>query len=163
VSHDPDRTNREALDAIGRFISASRHSLAKQLVVLRKGAALTQEELAERTGFSRSTVANAEGGHKRASREFWQAADKELRARGVLLAKHKDLEEAMRRYGEHAADEAERTLIAERTDRDQHLAYQPNDATLSAVIGAGLRISTAVLDLLSAVGGGIESGSDPTD
>jgi diguanylate cyclase (GGDEF)-like protein len=66
-------------------IADMRRELGEQLSNWRKRASMTQQELAKITGFSRSTVANAETGQGGAA-AFWAAADRAVRAAGSLAA-----------------------------------------------------------------------------
>jgi transcriptional regulator with XRE-family HTH domain len=61
-----------------------RRELGRQLAALRRCAGLTQEGLAELTGFSRSTVSVAEIGRQSHALGFWEACDKALDTGGVL-------------------------------------------------------------------------------
>jgi transcriptional regulator with XRE-family HTH domain len=149
MSLEPDPTGDPAA-AAARFIETTRELLARQLTALREAAGLTQDQLADRLGFSRSTIANAEGGHRKASAEFWQRADEVLRAGGALSARHQQLQDATRRH-------------AKLLDRTTHAPlYLPaNPADPDALTGAGLNISAAVLDLLSALRDSVERSAGP--
>jgi hypothetical protein len=72
-------------------IDAALADLGHQLADRRKAAGLTQGQLAARTPFKRSTVANAETGARRSAR-FWQAMDRELAADGVFIKAHAAIE-----------------------------------------------------------------------
>jgi DNA-binding XRE family transcriptional regulator len=142
---DPARTD-DPIEAVARFIAAISKVQAAQLRALREDAGLTQDQLARHVDFSRSTVANAEGGNLKASAEFWQRADKVLNGKGVLVARYAEMQEAVRRHAE---------LLVRRSDA-QHEADLPDGASAAefgqdTITGAGLRISAAVLDLLTAV------------
>jgi transcriptional regulator with XRE-family HTH domain len=52
----------------------------------RLAAGLSQQQLGELVGFSRSTVANVEIGRQSVTRDFWKLADQVLRAGGSVLA-----------------------------------------------------------------------------
>jgi tetratricopeptide (TPR) repeat protein len=62
----------------------ARRELGVQLAVLRDAARLTQEELARRVGYVRSTVGNVETGRQRVPRRFWIQCDQILATSGVL-------------------------------------------------------------------------------
>jgi len=79
--------------------------LGQQLAALRRGAGLTQENLAALTTFSRSTVSVAEIGHQPQSRRFWAACDKALDSGGVLAAGFDQIN-AVREAEERAAARA---------------------------------------------------------
>jgi transcriptional regulator with XRE-family HTH domain len=64
-----------------------RRELGQRLAGLRRAAGYTQVQLAARTGYSRSTVSNAEIGHPDVARVFWASCDKALRTgRALTLA-----------------------------------------------------------------------------
>ncbi|MGC5054595.1 helix-turn-helix domain-containing protein [Micromonospora sp. DT48] len=67
-------------------IREARRRLGQQLAALRKAAGHTQHSLAPLTLYGRSTVANAETGHQRPDRTFWQTCDEILRTDGILAA-----------------------------------------------------------------------------
>ncbi len=62
----------------------ARSELGAELAAYRRAARLSQTQLAERTEFSRSTVANVETGRQHVPRTFWERADQALRTGGVL-------------------------------------------------------------------------------
>ena len=66
-------------------VSLARRALGRQLAGYRSAAGLSQHQLAPRTHYSRSTIANAEVGRQNAPRAFWQRADEVLGADGALL------------------------------------------------------------------------------
>jgi len=156
---DPAKPD-DPLEAISRFITAASKAQAAQLKALRDEAGLTQEQLARRVDFSRSTVANAEGGHLKASGGFWQRADKVLNGNGVLVARYREMQDAIRRHTELLVRRVEHQHEADVQDwhersRRAQLALspppdetRPADAPHDSITGAGLRISAAVLDLL---------------
>jgi transcriptional regulator with XRE-family HTH domain len=88
-------------------IANARCVLGTQLAACRHAAGLTQVELAEQTGFSRSAIANAETGRQGISRDFWDSADKAVSAGGSLLTAFDKLEEAARQARARAAQPAE--------------------------------------------------------
>lgn len=71
----PSPLAKEALIALGR-----------QLATLRNKAGYSQWEFAPLTGFSRSTLSDAELGRHWQSRDFWISADTALKRDGQLLA-----------------------------------------------------------------------------
>jgi transcriptional regulator with XRE-family HTH domain len=144
MSLEPEPTDDPAA-AAARFIETTRELLARQLTALREAAGLTQDQLADRLGFSRSTIANAEGGHRKASAEFWQRADEALDAAGALSARHQQLQDATRRHAK---------LLDRTTDAPLHPQGDPADP--DALTGAGLNVSAAILDLLSALRDSVE-------
>lgn len=75
-------------------ITVARRDLGQQLKAWRARAKLTQQKLAQDTGYSRSTVASAEAGEP-VSATFWAAADKRVGAGGRLVAHHTRIEAAV--------------------------------------------------------------------
>ncbi len=66
-------------------IAQARQALGRQLAQLRKAAGHTQSSFAPLiSGYSRSTLANAETGARPAGRSFWEQCDKILATGGVL-------------------------------------------------------------------------------
>jgi transcriptional regulator with XRE-family HTH domain len=162
---DPKRTD-DPIEAVARFITAAGRLQAAQLKARREEAGLTQEQLARRVDFSRSTVANAEAGNMKASAEFWQRADRVLNANGVLAARYLEMQNASRRHAELLARKVEQQHEADVQNLDERsrlagvdIPAQPDEAEQAAahdsITGAGLRISAAVLDLLAAVHEGV--------
>ena len=86
----PQVRARHALASPARCMSGSQSTavmqreLGRQLAALRRQARLTQQQLAARAGFSRSTVSVAEIGRQAHAREFWAACDKALGTGRVL-------------------------------------------------------------------------------
>jgi tetratricopeptide (TPR) repeat protein len=64
------------------------------LVSLRSQAGLTQEELADRIGYSRSAVGGAESLKRVPAESFWRRTDEVLDGRGALLRAYRQLAEA---------------------------------------------------------------------
>jgi transcriptional regulator with XRE-family HTH domain len=159
---DPARTD-DFVKAVSRFIDQASKVQARHLVSLRESAGLTQEQLGRRIGFSRSVVGNAEGGHRKASGDFWHRADEALGAGGALVARHEQMQAAAQQQTEilarlsDAQDEAGLQQWQERARLVKAELSTPADPDEAVpvvhdpIAGAGLRISAAVLDLLSAV------------
>jgi DNA-binding XRE family transcriptional regulator len=63
-------------------VTGARRSLGEQLRSLRAAAGVTQQGLAEKVGYSRSTVANVEVGRQAIDRAFWEGCDEVLNANG---------------------------------------------------------------------------------
>jgi hypothetical protein len=69
----------------GTVPAAPRASLSRALAARRRGAGLTQPQLAARLGVSVTTVGHAETARLWQAREFWKQADRGLGAAGALL------------------------------------------------------------------------------
>src|SRR5262249_17748376 len=81
-------------------LTAMRLALGQQLAALREARGKVQQQIARRTGYSRSSVAKAEAGRQLMSPEFWQSTDELLEAKGELLASY---ERVLRAKQEHEA------------------------------------------------------------
>ena len=90
-----------------------RRALGRQLAAMRNRAGLSQWELAPLTGYSRSTLSDAELGRHRLRREFWLRCDGLLKADGRLLASYDRIETAAAVIRQRARSTAELA-------RDQH-------------------------------------------
>jgi len=71
-----------------------RRALGRHLAALRNRAGLSQWEFAPLTGYSRSTLSDAELGRHRLRREFWQRCDELLKADGHLVGSYDRIERA---------------------------------------------------------------------
>jgi DNA-binding XRE family transcriptional regulator len=71
-----------------------RRALGRQLAAQRNRAGLSQWDLAPLTGYSRSTLSDAELGRHRLRREFWVRCDELLKAEGRLVASYDRIETA---------------------------------------------------------------------
>lgn len=109
-------------------------ALGRQLAALRREAGLTQEEFAQLTGFSRSTVSVAEIGRQAHAREFWDACDKALDTGGALAAGFAQIEAVqgeLQRAAAQAAQEArEAQALAALAEAQQGSSIE---ATVTAV------------------------------
>jgi transcriptional regulator with XRE-family HTH domain len=85
VGTDPGRGRSER-------IWEQRQALGRRLAALRSRSGFSQWEFAPLTGYSRSTLSDAELGRHRLRREFWQRCDDALRADGALTAAYDRIE-----------------------------------------------------------------------
>ncbi|MER7472737.1 helix-turn-helix transcriptional regulator [Micromonospora sp. NPDC000018] len=86
-------------EAVGLHdIREARRRLGQQLAAFRKAAGHTQHSLAPLTLYGRSTIANAETGHQRPDRIFWQRCDEVLRTDGILTAGYNRIVALEREY-----------------------------------------------------------------
>ena len=90
-----------------------RRALGRQLAAMRNRAGLSQWDLAPLTGYSRSTLSDAELGRHRLRREFWLRCDGLLKADGRLVAAYDRIETA-------AAVISQRARSTAQLARDQH-------------------------------------------
>lgn len=116
-------------------ITAARKLFGKQLAGLRAAANLTQFELADLIGFSRSTVASVEAGYQRASPAFCRKCDEALSTGGTLRTALDELEELEREWHRRSASSAgdERKKQIKQWQQEHIPAQVANDrATTSA-------------------------------
>jgi transcriptional regulator with XRE-family HTH domain len=73
------------------------HTLGRQLAASRRAAGLNQEQLATATGYSRSTIANAETGRQHVQRPFWVRCDAALGTGTALTRGYDDIAALTRR------------------------------------------------------------------
>ena len=110
----PARAARAAGPADGaETVTQMRRALGRQLAAMRNRAGLSQWDLAPRTGYSRSTLSDAELGRHRQRREFWLRCDGLLKADGRLVAAYDRTETA-------AAVISQRARSTAQLARDQH-------------------------------------------
>lgn len=83
---------------------ALKRALGHHLAALRQAAEIGQQQVAHKTGYSRSSVAHAAAGRQLLTRDFWTAADHLVSANGALLA---GFEQAAKRDHEQRIREAE--------------------------------------------------------
>ena len=110
-------------------IMSARRVLGARLAACRRAAALSQQELADKAGFSRSAIGNAETGRPGASGDFWNSVDKAVSAGGSLVAAYADIDAAARIARatglQHAEDPAQATPLV----TNPIVLPQPNLAT----------------------------------
>src|SRR5690348_11717295 len=86
-----------------QVVRAAWVELGHQLAAKRKAAKLSQQELANRTTYSRSSIANIEIGLQHVDRSFWEKADQLLDAGGELVREYDAAEALQRRHQRPAA------------------------------------------------------------
>jgi len=132
---------------------AMRLALGQQLTALREVTGIVQQQIARRTGYSRSSIAKAESGRQLLTREFWATADDLLKADGALLAGY---EQVRRAKEEHEATSREAQLAkayAEAQVRAQELRAGASPEAQNGN-GVGVPSGQEVLSrLVAAVGG----------
>lgn len=126
----PRRTRGiEGHDAAGgpEALWQMRRALGRQLAALRNRAGLSQWEFAPLTGYSRSTLSDAELGRHRLRREFWQRCDGLLRADGHLIGSYDRIETAA-------------VLLRQRARGTAQLTREARAATLLRPVQPGTRV-----------------------
>jgi hypothetical protein len=94
-----------------------RRALGRQLAAMRNRAGLSQWDLAPLTGYSRSTLSDAELGRHRLRREFWLRCDGLLKGEGRLVASYDSIESAgavLRQQSGHIAQQTRDQLVSAR-------------------------------------------------
>ncbi|HEY1673600.1 MAG TPA: helix-turn-helix transcriptional regulator [Streptosporangiaceae bacterium] len=94
-----------------------RRALGRQLAAMRNRAGLSQWDLAPLTGYSRSTLSDAELGRHRLRREFWLRCDGLLKGEGRLVASYDSIESAgavLRQQSGHTAQQTRDQLVSAR-------------------------------------------------
>jgi transcriptional regulator with XRE-family HTH domain len=85
-----------------QVVRAAWIELGHQLAAKRKAANLSQQELAKRTTYSRSSIASIEIGLQHVDQSFWEKADQLLDAGGELVRGY-DAAEALQRHHQRPA------------------------------------------------------------
>ena len=116
-----------------------RRALGQQLAAMRNRAGLSQWELAPLTGYSRSTLSDAELGRYRLRREFWLRCDELLRADGRLVASYDRIETAAAIMHQHARSTAELARDQDAAARLQ--AVRPAPPRSPSMKRAGTRLT----------------------
>jgi transcriptional regulator with XRE-family HTH domain len=99
--HDGTTMNQEPPE-----LTALKRALGRQLSSLRAAAGLGQQQVARKTGYSRSSITHAEAGRQLLTRDFWTTADELLKADGALLASYERVQ-AVKQQHEQRSREAE--------------------------------------------------------
>lgn len=94
---------------------ALKRALGRHLAALRQAAEIGQQQVAHKTGYSRSSVAHAEAGRQLLTRDFWTAADHLVRADGALMAGFERVQTAKRDH-EQRIREAELAVARVRAE-----------------------------------------------
>lgn len=84
-----------------------RRALGRRLAALRSQAGFSQWEFAPLTGYSRSTLSDAELGRHRLRREFWLRCDAALGSGGALVAAYDRIEAAAAALRRNARSQAQ--------------------------------------------------------
>lgn len=89
-------------------VTGARRKLGDQLRALRKAADMTQDTLAELTGWTRSTVANVETGRQKIGLDFFERCDEVLGSGGTLARGWKEIDGLVQQLHRDQADQARR-------------------------------------------------------
>ena len=102
-------------------LTAMRLALGQQLASQREAKGKVQQQIARRTGYTRSSVAKAETGRQLLTREFWTTADELLEAKGELLASYERVRRAKEEHEANAREAALARAYAEAQARAEEL------------------------------------------
>jgi transcriptional regulator with XRE-family HTH domain len=136
---------------------ALKRALGGQLAALREAAEMGQQQVAHKTGYSRSSVAKAEAGRQLLTREFWTTADGLLQADGALLAGYERVLAAKQEH-ERRSREAE---LAQAYAEARALRASTTPGPLPDAGGGGLDVPTrqeVLASLVRSVGGELAAG-----
>ena len=114
-----------------------RRALGRRLASLRSRSGYSQWEFAPLTGYSRSTLSDAELGRHRLRREFWERCDGALMTDGVLTAAYDRIEVAATAVRRSARSQAQAAREEQAARRLQALLPVPGAAGLGADGAAG--------------------------
>lgn len=118
-----------------------RLALGAELASLRKAArGVTQKHLAHQSGYSRSSVTHAEAGRQLLDQDFWQTADRLVKADGRLLGRYLEVVAAIREH-----DDEQIAALRSGTELPASTANRSNDV-LVTWDAAGLAQLTSALD-----------------
>ncbi|MGH2351430.1 MAG: helix-turn-helix domain-containing protein [Chloroflexota bacterium] len=137
---------------------ALKHALGRQLAALRDAAEIGQQQVARKTGYSRSSVAHAEAGRQLLTRDFWATADELVNAEGALLASYEQVQTAKQ---EHEARCREAELARAYAEAQAHAQALRAAGPSPLQNGNGLVMPTGqelVSDLVASVGAELASG-----
>lgn len=87
-------------------LAVLKRALGRQLAASRQAVEIGQQQVARKTGYSRSSVAHAEAGRQLLTRDFWKTADELVKAEGALLAGYERVQ-AVKQEQERRSREAE--------------------------------------------------------
>jgi transcriptional regulator with XRE-family HTH domain len=118
-------------------ITGARRTLGEQLRSLRAAAGVTQQGLAEKVGYSRSTVANVEVGRQGIDRAFWEGCDEVLNANGLLKDGFDQVEQLHRAVSREAAESAQRARLAQISEWKSGTATQNTVSTTNRQADSG--------------------------
>ncbi len=113
-----------------------RRALGRRLASLRSRSGFSQWEFAPLTGYSRSTLSDAELGRHRLRREFWQRCDEALMSDDVLTAAYDRIEALAMAVRRTARSQAQAAREEQASRRLQALLPAPSAEDLGAE-GAG--------------------------
>jgi len=100
-----------------------RRALGRRLAALRSRSGFSQWEFAPLTGYSRSTLSDAELGRHRLRREFWERCDEALASGGMLIAAYDQIESQAMEVRRQARSRAQAAREEQASRRLQSLLH----------------------------------------
>jgi hypothetical protein len=129
MNADPGRPHTER-------IWEQRRALGRRLASLRSRSGFSQWEFAPLTGYSRSTLSDAELGRHRLRREFWERCDEALMSDGLLTAAYDRIEAVAVAVRRTARSQAQAAREEQASRRLQALLPIPSAEGLGAGDGS---------------------------
>lgn len=129
MNTDPGRPHTER-------IWEQRRALGRRLASLRSRSGFSQWEFAPLTGYSRSTLSDAELGRHRLRREFWERCDEALMSDGVLTSAYDRIEVLAVAVRRTARSQAQAAREEQASRRLQALLPAPSAEGLGAGDGS---------------------------
>jgi transcriptional regulator with XRE-family HTH domain len=119
-------------------IAEAQWDLGRQLAAYRQAAGLNQVQLARRTAYSRSTIANVETGRQSVPKAFWERCDAALATGRVLTAKYEEIEQlkAKRRQAVAEANEAQRQARLRQLQAQVAISPEEHDHQADPLLGS---------------------------
>jgi transcriptional regulator with XRE-family HTH domain len=79
-------------------LAVLKRALGRQLAAFRQAAEISQQQVAHKTGYSRSSVAHAEAGRQLLTRDFWKTTDELVNADGALVTGYERVQTAKQEH-----------------------------------------------------------------
>jgi hypothetical protein len=114
-----------------------RRALGRRLAALRSRSGFSQWEFAPLTGYSRSTLSDAELGRHRLRREFWERCDEALASGGMLIAAYDQIEAQAMEVRRRARSRAQAAREEQASRRLQSLLHARAAAERAGDAAAG--------------------------
>lgn len=121
-----------------------RRALGRRLAALRSRSGFSQWEFAPLTGYSRSTLSDAELGRHRLRREFWERCDEALASGGLLIAAYDQIEAQAMEVRRRARSRAQAARDEQASRRLQSLLHARAAADRAGGAAAGSPVPEAL-------------------
>ena len=121
-----------------------RRALGRRLAALRSRSGFSQWEFAPLTGYSRSTLSDAELGRHRLRREFWERCEEALASGGLLIAAYDQIEAQAMEVRRRARSRAQAARDEQASRRLQSLLHARAAADRAGGAAAGSPVPEAL-------------------